>query len=81
VLPIVKKIWAPLKILRPTWCPKLVTGLILCTPIQPEVPPLANTSVTPPAPNMEKDQLGSIKAQDSGSKQISSLKELPTIIF
>jgi len=32
-----------------------------------EVPPLANTSVTQSAPNMEKDKSNS-KAQESGSK-------------
>jgi len=27
-LDIVQKIWAPQKTLRPSWCPKLVTGLV-----------------------------------------------------
>jgi len=41
--------------------------LLLCTPIKPEVLPLANTSVIQPAPNKEKDQSNS-KAQESSSK-------------
>jgi len=35
--------------------------------MKPEVLPQANTSVTQPAPNMEKDQSNSM-AQESGSK-------------